>query len=137
MIKFGKRMTSTAKLYKCNIELESRKEYFKLWIRKLLVVERATKLLIHLQTVVSLIGEPSFGDAIQHANNVWELIKENRKENETKRKCGNILAEAFQKEEQWDEAHFFTQGNLAANADDMKTLILAMRLIYTQKTLII
>jgi hypothetical protein len=32
-----------------------------------------------------------------------------------------------------DEAYFFTQGSLAANANDMKTLILAMRLALRSK----
>jgi hypothetical protein len=70
-----------------NIELESHDETFKLWNKKLFVVERAAKLLIHLQTAESFIGENPFSEAIKQANSVWELIKENGKEDETKLKC--------------------------------------------------
>jgi hypothetical protein len=38
-----------------------------------------------------MIGELRFIDAIQHAKKVWELIKEKGKEDETKRKCRNVL----------------------------------------------
>jgi hypothetical protein len=111
-----------------NIEMETRNEDFKHWNRKLFAVKRAAKLLVHLQTAQSLVGERRFSDAIRNATKVWQLIKENGKEDETKRICRNILSEAYMKEDQFEEAHFFNEGNLAAHANDMKTVIIGMRL---------
>jgi hypothetical protein len=53
-----------------NIELESRSKYFKLWNRKLFVVEHEAELLIHLQTAESRIGELRFIDAIRNEDKV-------------------------------------------------------------------
>jgi hypothetical protein len=91
-------------------------------------VERAAKLLIHLQKAQSLGGELRFNEAIRNENKVWQYIKENGKKDETKRTSRNILAEDYLKEEQYEERDFFNAGNLATNAYDMKTIILGLRM---------
>jgi neutral trehalase len=83
------------------IELETRNEGYKHWNRKLFTVEKAAKLFIHLQTAKSFNGEKDFNETIRQANSVWELIKENGKEEETKFKCRNIIAEVCTKPEDW------------------------------------
>jgi hypothetical protein len=57
-----------------NIEMESYNMEFKKWNRKLFVLGRAKKLLIHLQTAQSLIGENRFSEALRTANEIWEKI---------------------------------------------------------------
>jgi hypothetical protein len=80
-----------------NIELETKNEVYRSWNRKLFVVERAAKLLIHLHTAESFIGESRFDEAIKQANSVWELIKVNGKEDETRLKCRNIMPKLIRK----------------------------------------
>jgi hypothetical protein len=67
-----------------NIEMETRNEEYKLGNRKLYAMERAAKLLLHLQTGQSLVFELRFNDAIRQANKVWEHMKENGKKDEQK-----------------------------------------------------
>jgi isopenicillin N synthase-like dioxygenase len=110
-----------------NIELESNNEEFKKWNRKLFVLGRAEKLLINLQSAQSFIGENRFSEAIQTANEIWQKIKENGLEDEPKKNCRNILTEGYQGEDNWEDAAIFNQENLKAHANDMKTLILALR----------
>jgi hypothetical protein len=108
-----------------NIEMESYNEEFKKWNRKLFVLGRAEKLLIHLQTAQSLIGENRFSEALRMANEIREKIKENGQEDETKKNCRNILTEGYQGEDNWEDAAIFNKENLKSHANDMKTLILA------------
>jgi hypothetical protein len=109
-----------------SIELETNNDVDRSWNRKIFIVERAAKLLTHLQSAESFIGESRFDEAIKQANAVWELITENGKEDETKLKCRNILAEAYQKTEMWEEASYFTAESLKCHPKDVKTLILAL-----------
>jgi hypothetical protein len=62
------------------IELDSRNEIYKLWSRKLFAIESVAKLVIHIQTAESYFGRNTFREAINQANVMWELIKENGKE---------------------------------------------------------
>jgi hypothetical protein len=91
------------------------------------VVGRAPKLLTHFQTAESMLGENRYCVAIKQANRVWEQIKENSKEDETKKQCRNIMTEALQKEENWEDAGHFNRENLKCHMNDMRTLILALR----------
>jgi hypothetical protein len=110
-----------------NVEMESYNEELKKWNRKLFVLGRAEKLLIHLQTAQSLIGENRFSKALRTANEIWEKIKENGQEDETKKNCRNILTEGYQGEDNWEDVAIFNQENLISHANDMKILILALR----------
>jgi hypothetical protein len=110
-----------------NVEMESYNEEFKKWNRKLFVLGRGEKLLINLQTAQSLFGENRFIEALRTANEIWEKIKENGQEDETKKNCRNILTEGYQGEDNWEDAAIFNQENLKSHANDMKTLILALR----------
>jgi hypothetical protein len=94
---------------------------------KTVCIGRAEKLLIHLQTAQSLIGENRFSEALRMANEIWEKIKENGQEDETKKNCRNILTEGYQGQDNWKDAAIFNQENLRSHANDMKTLILALR----------
>jgi hypothetical protein len=75
----------------------------------------------------SFIGENRLDGAIRQANTVWVFIKKNGKEDEIKLKCGNIMAEAFQKTDQWDDILFLQAENLKCHVNDMKTLLLTLR----------
>jgi flagellar biosynthesis regulator FlbT len=108
-----------------NVEKESYNEEFKKWNRKLFVLGRGEKLLIHSQTAQSLIGENRFSEALRAANEIWEKIKENGQD-ETKKQCLNILTQGYQGEDNWQDAAIFNQENLRSHANDMKTLILAL-----------
>jgi hypothetical protein len=110
-----------------NVEMESYNEEFKKWNRKLFALGRAEKLLIHPQTAQSLIGENRFSEALRTANEIWENIKENGQEDETKKNCRNILTERYQGEDNWEDAAIFNKENLGSHANDMKILILALR----------
>jgi hypothetical protein len=48
-----------------NVEMESYSEEFKKWNRKLFILGRAEKLLIHLQNAQSLIGQNRFSEALR------------------------------------------------------------------------
>jgi DNA phosphorothioation-dependent restriction protein DptG len=110
-----------------NVEMESYNKEFKKWNRKLFVLGRAEKLLIHLQTAQSLIGENRFSETLPTSNKIWEKIKENGQEDETKKNCRNILTEGYQGEDNWKDAAVFNQENLRSHANDMKKIILALR----------
>jgi hypothetical protein len=61
-----------------------------------------------------LVDELLFNDAIRNANKVWQLIKENGKEDETKRICRDVLAEIKIKINQMkleEEKHYFHHSN--------------------------
>jgi hypothetical protein len=97
-----------------NVEMESYNEEFKKWNQKLFVLGRAEKLLIHLQTAQSLIGENRFSEALRTANEIWEKIKENGQEDETKKNCRNILTEGYQGEDNWDRQQYLIRKILKA-----------------------
>jgi hypothetical protein len=109
-----------------NVEMESYNSEFKKWNRKLFVLGRAGKLLVHLQTAQSSIGENRFSQALRIANEIWEKIKENGQEDETKKNCRKILTEVYQGEDKWQDGAIFNKENLRSNANDMKILILAL-----------
>jgi hypothetical protein len=122
-----KKKTNQKIMLMFNVEMESYSEEFKKWNRKLFVLGRAEKLLIHLQTAQSLIGEIRFSEALRTADEIWEKIKETGQENETKKQCRNILTEGYQGEDNWQDASIFNQENLRSHANDIKTIILALR----------
>jgi hypothetical protein len=55
-----------------NTELETWDDIYTLWIRKLSVAERTSKILVHHQTVESFIGENGFSKAIQQSQSSVE-----------------------------------------------------------------
>jgi hypothetical protein len=65
MIKSEKKSSINNKIViMLNIVLETRTEELKLWNEKLLKDKRASRLLIYLRTVESMIGEGRFTDAL-------------------------------------------------------------------------
>jgi hypothetical protein len=55
-----------------------------------------------------LITTGNFQDALNKANEIWEQIKEH-KESEVKKYCRNVMAEALQKDENFEAAEKFTE----------------------------
>jgi hypothetical protein len=73
-----------------------------------------------------LLGSGNIQAALNKANAIWEDIKD-RSESPTKRLCRNIIAEAVQKEGNFEAAGPFTKENYRCYNNDLRTIICLMR----------
>jgi hypothetical protein len=78
------------------------------WNRKIFVESKWSQLLMQLNKAERLITTGSFQDALNKANEIWEQIKEH-KESEVKKYCRNVIAEAQQKDDNFEAAEKFTE----------------------------
>jgi hypothetical protein len=96
------------------------------WNRKIFVENKCSQLLMQLNKAERLITTGSFQDALNKANEIWEQIKEH-KESEVKKYCHNVMAEALQKDDNFEAAEKFTEENFRCYNNDIRTIILMMR----------
>jgi hypothetical protein len=95
------------------------------WNRKLYVEANTRTLLVQLNIAEGLIGTGNLQGAINKANQIWEKIRD-RNENVTKKLCRNILAEAYQREDNFDVGGAFTKENYRCYNNDLRTIICIM-----------
>jgi hypothetical protein len=79
-----------------------------------------------LQLAVSHNNEKSYQKALAIARNIFEKVRD-KSESKIKSKCRNIMAEAYQGMEQFDETAMFIKDNLEMHSNNIQTLILQMR----------
>jgi hypothetical protein len=79
-----------------------------------------------LQMAVSHNNEKSYQRALATARNIFEKARD-KSESKIKSKCRNIMAEAYQGMEQFDEAAMLIKDNLEMHSNNIQTLILQMR----------
>jgi hypothetical protein len=96
------------------------------WNRKIFIENKCSQLLMQLNKAERLITTGNFQDAINKANEIWEQIKEH-KESEVKKYCRSVMAEALQKDENFEAAEKFTEENFRGYNNDIRTIILMMR----------
>jgi hypothetical protein len=79
-----------------------------------------------LQKAVSHNNEKSFQRALNEARNIYEKIR-NKGESRIKSRCRNVMAEAYQGMEQFEEAAILIRENLEYHSNNIQALILQMR----------
>jgi hypothetical protein len=82
---------------------------------------------IKLQRADMMINDRNFNDALVEAQKVWLKIKENGVENRLKEECRNVISEALQGLEQFDEAEQFNVQNISCHNKSIRAHIIAMR----------
>jgi hypothetical protein len=79
-----------------------------------------------LQMAVSQNNDKSFQKALAAARNIFEKVRD-KNESRIKSKCRNIMAEAYQGMEQFEEEAILIKDNLELHSNNIQTLILQMR----------
>jgi hypothetical protein len=82
---------------------------------------------ISLQRADSMISDRNFNDALIQAQKVWNRIKENGLENKLKEDGRNVISEALQGLEQFEEAAEFNKQNISCHNKSIRAHIIAMR----------
>jgi hypothetical protein len=92
----------------------------------LFIEANTSAFLQQLNIAENLLSLGNIQAALNKANAIWEIIKD-RGESPTKKLCRNIIAEALQKEGNFEAAGPFTKENYRCYNNDLRTIICLMR----------